>query len=94
MADDLIWEYISSNSDSHLSTHINHMLCNESVRKMWREHLEWSVQTLNANARQYAYMYSETYMARDIEQNLDNHEYNIYTLLHEHEFPRMAEVKV
>jgi len=95
LADTLIWDYISSNSDSHLSTHINGMLCNESVRKMWREHFEWSVKTLNANARLYAYMHSETYMAKDIEKGyLDDHEQEIFALLDAVDFPRWAEVEV
>jgi hypothetical protein len=94
LADTLIWEYIDNNSDSHLSTHINEMLCNEGVRKMWREQLELSVQTLNADAREYAYMHSETYMAKDIEKgHLDDHEQVIFALLNEIDFPRWAEVE-
>jgi hypothetical protein len=93
-ADTLVWEYICNNSASHLSTYINGMLCNEGVRKMWREQLELSVQTLNADARQYAYMHSETYMAKDIEKgHLDNHEQAIFELLDAIDFPRWAEVE-
>jgi hypothetical protein len=70
------------------------MLCNESVRKMWREQLELSVQTLNADARKYAYMHSETYMAKDIEKgHLDYHEQAIFELLDAIDFPRWAEVE-
>lgn len=94
-ADTLVWEYIDNNSDSNLSTHINGMLCNESVRKMWRDQLELSVQTLNADARQYAYRHSETYMAKDIEKgHLDNHEQAIFALLDAIDFPRWAEVEI
>jgi hypothetical protein len=93
LADTLIWEYIDNHSDSHLSTHINGMLCNEGVRKMWREQLELSVQTLCRCKAINAYMHSETYMAKDIEKgHLDDHEQAIFDLLDAVEFPRWAEV--
>jgi hypothetical protein len=87
LADTLIWEYIDNNSDSHLSTHINGMLCNEGVRKMWREQLESSVHTNLVNGRFYGDM------AKKIEQtHLDDYEQAIFDLLNQIDFPRWAEV--
>jgi len=94
MADDLIWGFIDSNSKYALNAHLAEFFDNDDFRKTWREQLSYSVNQLNKYDREYVYMPSVAYMAKDIEQNLDNHEYTIFELLDAVEFPRIAELLV
>jgi|688.fasta_scaffold03647_32 hypothetical protein len=89
LADNLIWEFISSNSTYTLSTFLGEMFDNDEFRKMFREQLELSVHTNLVNRRFCGDM------AKKIEQtHLDDHEQAIFDLLNQIDFPRWAEVEI
>jgi hypothetical protein len=95
LANELIGEWVQANSSEALHFHVGSMRDQLEVLQMWREHFEYSVQALNANAREYAYMPTEAYMASSIEvEHLDNTEQAIFDLLNQIDFPRWAEVEI
>lgn len=88
LADNLIWEFITSNSTYILSTPLGEMFDNDEFRKMFREQFELSVHTHLVNGQLYKDM------AEEIEQNhLDDNAQAIFELLDAIDFPRWAEVE-